>query len=87
MKPRKPVIFYNRWKEKFDATSIYDDLEFKASSKEELITQYKRIINGEYSIDDSFLESFYKNVFSADSLDESMVEKYGEEIREIIVDK
>lgn len=81
---RRPVIFYDRWKEKLDAPSIYDELKFKASSKEELITQYKRIINGEYSIDDSFLESFYKNVFSVDSLSESMVEKYSEKIKEIL---
>ena len=84
---RKPVIFYDRWKEKLqDSFSIFDDLEFKASSREELIVQYKRIINGEYAIDDSFLESFYKNVFSADSLSVSMVEKYSEKIKEIISD-
>ncbi|MDY6895873.1 MAG: CDP-glycerol glycerophosphotransferase family protein, partial [Thermotogota bacterium] len=35
---RKPVIFYEKWKEKLPSTtSIYDDLEFKASSKEVLI--------------------------------------------------
>lgn len=82
---RKPVIFYDRWKEKLpDATSIYDDLKFKASSREELVVLYKKIIDGEYAIDDSFLESFYKNVFSADSLSESMVEKYSEKIKEIV---
>jgi len=81
MLQRKPVIFYDRWKEKLhDVTTIFDDLKFEASSREELIVQYKKIINGEYSIDDSFLESFYKNVFSTDSLSESMVEKYSEKI-------
>jgi len=82
---RRPVIFYDRWKEKLqDSFSIFDDLKFKVSSREELIVQYKKIINGEYAIDDSFLESFYKNVFSADSLSESMVEKYSEKIIEIM---
>ena len=74
---KKPVIFYNKWKEVLpDATSIYDDLKFKASSKEELIVQCEKIINDGYTIDDSFLKSFYENVFSLDDLSVSMVEKY-----------
>jgi len=82
---RKPVIFYDRWKEKLQGvTSIYDDLQFKASSKEELITQYEVIVKGGYTIGDSFLESFYGNVFSMDSLSEGMVEKYIEKIEEIM---
>jgi hypothetical protein len=82
---KKPVIFYDTWKEKLqDATSIYDDLRFKASSQEELIIQYKKIINGEYEIDDSFLKSFYKNVFSVHSLSESMSEKYYKKIKQIL---
>ena len=82
---KKPVIFYNKWKDVLpDTTSIYDDLKFKASSKEELIIQCEKIINGDYSIDDSFLKSFYKNVFSMDDLSVNMVEKYGDKVKEII---
>lgn len=82
---KRPVIFYDRWKEKLqDSFSIFDGLTLKASSEEELVVQYKKIINGEYAIDDSFLESFYKNVFSGDSLYERMAEKYSEKIKEIL---
>jgi len=82
---KKPVIFYNKGMKKLhDATSIFDDLKFKASSKEELISQYKKIVNNEYTIDDSFLNTFYKNVFSVDLSMESMVEKYGKKIKEIL---
>lgn len=80
---KKPVIFYNKWKKVLpNATSIYDNLKFKASSKEELIVQCEKIINGGYTIDDSFLKSFYKNVFSLDGLSVSMVEKYSENLIE-----
>jgi hypothetical protein len=82
---KKPVIFYDKWKEKFQGvTSIFDDLKFKASSKEELRVRYKQIINGEYTIDDSFLQSFFTNVFSLDSPYTSMTEKYCDKIKEII---
>ena len=85
---KKPVIFYDRGKEKLkDTTTIFDGLKFKASSKEDLISQFKKIINNGYSIDDSFLLSLYKNVFSVDSLSESMIEKYMEKINEILREK
>lgn len=81
---KKPVIFYDRWKEKLpNATSIYDDFKFKASSRDELIKLYKKIIDGKYSIDDSYLKSFCKRVFSSNCLIESMVEKYSKKIIEI----
>lgn len=81
---KKPVIFYDKWKEKLpDATSIYDDFKFKASSIDELIVQYKKIIDGKYIIDDSYLESFCKSVFSSNCLKESMAEKYSKKIKEI----
>ena len=66
------------------ATSIFDDLKSKASTREELIVQYKKIVNGEYTIDDSVLLSFCKKVFSLDSLSDSMVEKYAKNIIEIM---
>lgn len=78
---RKPVVFYNKWKEVLDATSIYDELRFTASSKDELIVQCEKIINGYYSIDDDYIESFYKNVFSFDDFDKTMVEKYSGSIK------
>lgn len=86
---KKPVIFYNKGMEKLhDATSIFDDLKFKASSNEELISRYKKIVNNEYTIDDSFLKTFYKNVFSVDLSMENMVEKYSKKIKEILeIDK
>ena len=84
---KKPVILYDKWKEVHHATSIFDELESKASTREELIVQYKKIINGEYTIDDYVLLSFCKKVFSLDSLSESMVEKYAKNIIEIMNDE
>ena len=82
---KKPVVFYNKWKYVLpDTTSIYDNLNFKASSEEELIIQCEKIINGYYSIEDSFLKSFYEKVFSLDDLSVSMVEKYSRNIKEIM---
>lgn len=82
---KKPVIFYDRGKEKLkDVTTIYDNLEFIASSQEQLVKQYKKIINEEYKIDDSSILSFYKKVFSVNSLSDSMVEKYTRKIKEIL---
>ena len=81
---KTPVIFYNRWKDIIEVPSIFDKLNFIASSEEELIIQYNKIINGEYSIDYNILRLFYNNVFSSDSLFESMVEKYNEKIIDIL---
>ena len=81
---KRPVIFYNRWKDIIEVPSIFDKLNFIASSEEELIIQYNKIINGEYSIDYNILRLFYNNVFSSDSLFESMVEKYNEKIIDIL---
>jgi hypothetical protein len=67
------------------STSIFDDLKFKASSREELISMYKKIINNGYEIDDSFLKTFSKNVFSIDLSKDSMVERYSEKINEILI--
>ena len=82
---KKPVIYYNKWKEVLpDATCIYDDLNSKASSEEELIIQCENIINDCYTIEDSFLKSFYGNVFSFDDLSVNMVEKYRGKILDIL---
>lgn len=82
---KKPVIFYQRWKEKLKTvTTIFDDIEFKASSQEELINQCKRILNNEYKIDEEYIRKFYKNVFSFDSSSRSMIEKYMEKINEVL---
>ena len=77
---KRPVIFYNRWEDNIEVPSIFNKLNFIASSEEELVVQYNRIINGEYSIEEDVLKSIYKNTFSSDSLFESMVEKYSEKI-------
>lgn len=83
---KNPVIFYNKGMEKLqNSTSIFDDLKFKASSREELISMYKKIINNGYEIDDSFLKTFSKNVFSIDLSKDSMVERYSEKINEILI--
>ena len=81
---KRPVIFYYRWKEMIDAPTIYDEVGFKASSKEELIIQYKNIINGEYRIDEVSLNYFYENVFSGICLYEDMTEKYARKIIKIM---
>ena len=61
---KRPVILYDRWKEKLDAITIYDNLKYNASSKEELKKQIQKILEKGYQIDDKFLKSFYKDVFS-----------------------
>lgn len=82
---RKPVIFYNKWKKSLrDIPSIFDDLPLRASDEKELVTQYKRIVNGRYEISESYLESFYKKIFSTESVNQVMVEKYIEKIDEIL---
>ena len=82
---KKPVIFFNKWKDVLpDTTSIYDDLKFKAPSKDELIIQCGKIINGDYAIDDSFLKSFYENVFSLENVSVSMGEKYCGKTKEMM---
>ena len=82
---KKPVIFYNKWKKVLsDTTSIYDNLNFKASSEDELIIQCEKIIKDGYIIEDSFLKSFCENVFSLDNRSVSMVEKYYENIKEMM---
>lgn len=81
---KRPVIFYNRWKEIINAPTIFDEIGLKASSKYELIIQYERIINGEYKIDEASLNHFYENVFSGDCLYENMTEKYASKIIEIL---
>ncbi|WP_342305939.1 hypothetical protein [Methanolobus sp. ZRKC5] len=81
---KKPVILYKRWKEIHDAPTIYDCLNFNASSKEELVEKCKRVINGEYNVEESVLEGFYRNVFTGNYLYENMTEKYGNAIEEII---
>lgn len=81
---KRPIIFYNRWKEMIDAPTIYDKIGFQASSKEELIIQYKNIINCEYRIDEISLNNFYENVFSGNCLFENMTEKYARKIIDIM---
>ena len=81
---KRPVIFYKKWKEIQDAPTIYDNLKFNADSKEELIAQCEKVINGEYEIEQSYIDYFYKNVFSGNYLYENMAEKYEGKIREII---
>ena len=81
---KRPVIFYKKWKEIQDAPTIYDNLKFNADSKEELIAQCEKVINGEYEIEESYLDYFYRNVFSGNYLYENMAEKYEAKIREII---
>ena len=81
---KKPVIFYDRWKEKHKADSIYDGVPCEASSKEKLVNQVKKILEKGYKIDDIFLKKFYKSVFSQDQLYEEMVVKYSRKIKEII---
>lgn len=85
---KKPVIFYQRWKEKLNTvTTIFDNIEFKASSQEELINQCKRILNNEYKIDEREIKKIYKNVFSFDFSSKSMIEKYMEKINEVLREK
>lgn len=82
---RKPVIFYNKWKKSLrDTPSIFDDLPLKASDEKELVIQYKRIVDSGYGIGESYLESFYKKIFSTELVDKVMVEKYIEKIDEIL---
>lgn len=81
---KRPVIFYKKWKEIQDAPTIYDNLKFNAYSKKELIAQCKKVINGEYEIEDSYLDYFYRNVFSGNCLYDNMAEKYGDKIKEIV---
>lgn len=82
---KRPVIFYNKWKKVLpDATSIYDNLDLKASSEDELIIQYEKIIKDGYMLEDSFLKSFCENVFSLENLSVSMVEKYSENVIEMM---
>jgi CDP-glycerol glycerophosphotransferase (TagB/SpsB family) len=81
---KRPVIFYDRWKEKLDAITIYDNLKYNASSREELKNQIKKILDNGYKIDDSYLKSFYKDVFSILSPSTSMTELYANKIRELI---
>ena len=64
---KRPVIFYDKWKEKLNATTIYDNLKYNASSKEELKNNLKKIIDEGYKIEDKFLNSFYEDVFSVKS--------------------
>lgn len=82
---RKPVIFYDKWKEVLqNATSIYDGVSFKASSRKELITQCEKILKGEYFIDDAYLEKLYRDVFSGNYLYENMLLKYNTQIDKIL---
>ncbi|MCK4733489.1 MAG: hypothetical protein KAT65_13635 [Methanophagales archaeon] len=85
---KKPVIFYDRWKEKVkDATTFLDDYSFilnlKASNMEELIMQCKKALNNEYEISDADIEEFYRNVF-VKTASESMTEKYIKIIKHIM---
>jgi hypothetical protein len=73
---KKSVVFYDRWKEKLGASSIYDHLSINASSKDELISRINTILYDEFSIDHASLEDFFKKVFSAKFLYEPMVNKY-----------
>jgi hypothetical protein len=84
---KKPIIFYNKWNNVLhNVTCIYDGVAFKASSKEQLIEMCELILNDKYSINESFLESFYKDVFSGEYLYENMLEKYTMLIDKLIWD-
>ncbi len=81
---KRPAILYDRWKEKLDSITIYDSLKYNASSKEELKKQIQKILDNGYKIDDNYLKSFYKDVFSILSPSISMTELYANKIRELI---
>ena len=84
---KKPVILYDRWKEKLDATTIYDSLKYNASSNGELKKQIQKILDGGYRIDDNYLKTFYKDVFSISSSSINMTGLYVKKIKELIGQK
>ena len=81
---KRPVIYYTTLEEKQNVPTLYDDLKFNAYSKEELIIRCEKVINGEYEIEDSYLDYFYKNIFAGNYLYENMTKKYGDKIEKII---
>jgi len=81
---KKPAILYDRWKECLNATTIYDGLKYNASSREELKSKISKIINAGYTIEESYLNKFYEEVFSVKSSSISMTDLYIDKIKELI---
>lgn len=81
---KTPTIFYEKWKEIHNATSIFDILEFKASNREELKIQMDKIFNNKYTISNSLLLQFSRNIFSVNYLYENMTNKYIKMINKIL---
>ena len=65
-------------------TTIYDNLNYNASSKEELKNQIQKILEKGYKIEEKFLKSFYKDVFSISSPSISMTKLYARKIKDLI---
>lgn len=87
---KKPLVYYDRWKEitgDFVVTTIFDKCSFilKATDHLELKEQIERILHGKgYSICDSDIAFFYKELFSVDSPYDNMTEKYVQIIDDIV---